>query len=176
MPSDFLSESVPESLSAALREEGRGTKNTRWLLSGGVLLLALLGVIIGSTLSPTTSQDVDTVRIEHVVQSLETGLQTADPHVREQIVSNSFCSGMHGSGAAAILANLPGLPTSETDQEGRIRWVHLELQDLTMSGTTAEATLVSHYHPEQLAHTELPTEPGKVTIGFRLQGEHWCII
>lgn len=175
IPADFLTEATPESLSEALREEGRGSKNTRWLLSASVLLLAILGVIIGSTLNPTAGEASDDTRIEQVVQSLEAGLQTADPDVREQLVSNVFCSGMQGSGAAAILANLPGLPTSESDVHGRIRWVSLQLEDLSMKGTSAEGTLVSTYHPEVLRNTQLPAKQGNVTIGFRQQGARWCI-
>lgn len=176
MPSDFLPETVPESLSEALREEDHGTKNTRWLLSGGVIVLAILGVIISSTLSPTATDESAASRIEQVVDSLETGLQTADPQVREQLVANVFCSGMKGSGAAAILANLPVLSASETDAQGRIPWVDLEVEDLTMTGNTAEGTLVSNYHPDVVENTQLPSEKGKVSIGFRLEGERWCII
>lgn len=176
MPADFLNEATPESLSEALREEDRGAKNTRWLISAGVLLLAILGFIIASSLTPTTDVKTDDTRIEQVVQSLEVGLQTADPDVREQLVSNVFCSGTQGSGAAAILANLPGLPTSESDEQGRIRWVSLQLEDLSMQGTSAEGTLVTTYHPEALRDTKLPSHAGKVSIGFRQQGERWCIV
>lgn len=175
--SEPLSDAVPQGLSDALREEEQSGGNRRdgRIASLSVLFLAVLGLIIGLVMQPEDPPGPADPALTRVVSELEAGLQTVDPQLRTHLIEKAFCSTSSGSGAAAMLENIPSLPEAEADAQGRVAWVSLTLDSVVVEGTTASGTLTTRYNQKELPDTPLPHDSGTIPVTFSYIDKSWCI-